>query len=332
MEDLITVIVPIYNREKYVSETIESIINQTYENLEIILVDDGSTDNTLRILKHYERIDNRVKVFVQKNMGICMAVKNALRISSGEYIARCDGDDINELDRYEKQLRYLKENDYDAVGAYVKSFGNGSETAKRGMEFLNNVGIRDGVEQWIRVYNGKTIGGGLLMARAQVLREFQPFHKDYGLVEDVYFYINLTKNRCRIGILEEVVYNYRVHHENTSLCSNRRTVVGKYFEVLFRFLFDEHLKEYKNIVIIKREEELNLIVDSLDKYFKGLNFIFINEHNADYFVENEVLSYAPEESILFVGGMFLKYFIEILNQGNYYRLYYNFFPLMDCFW
>lgn len=160
MEDLITVIVPIYNREKYVAETIESIINQTYKNLEIILVDDGSSDNTLSIIKHYERLDSRIKVFVQKNMGICMAVRNAFRISSGKYIARCDSDDINELDRYEKQLKYLKENNYDMVGAYLKSFGNGSEAGKRGMENFNNREVRNKAQEWLRIYTGGTVGGG----------------------------------------------------------------------------------------------------------------------------------------------------------------------------
>ena len=80
MEDLITVVVPIYKREKYLHETMESILNQTYKNLEIILVDDGSTDNSLRIARYYERLDKRVKVITQKNMGICVAMKNALAI------------------------------------------------------------------------------------------------------------------------------------------------------------------------------------------------------------------------------------------------------------
>ena len=331
MEDLITVIVPIYNRENFVADTIESIINQTHKNLEIILVDDGSSDNTLSIIKHYQRLDNRIKIFIQKNMGICMAVKNALKISNGKYIARCDSDDINELNRYERQLKYLKENDYDMVGAYVKSFGNGSEVAKAGMEIFSNRAVRDRSEQLSRIYNGGTIGGGLMLAKADVLREFDPFHEDYGLVEDVYLYITLIKNNCRIGIMEEVLYNYRVHDSNTSLSNNRKNVVDKYFEVIFRFLFNDVLYKYKNIVIIKREQELNLIRNSLNKYFGNLNFNFVSEIDFDNFLKMEILNYKSEHTIFFVGGMFFKYLDEILKHRNY-KLYENLFMLVDCFW
>ncbi len=126
MRDLITVVVPIYNGEKYLRETIESILNQTHRKLEIFLIDDGSTDNSLKIARYYEKVDKRVKVFTQSNLGISMTMKRAVMYSNGEYIARCDQDDINELNRYEKQLLYLKENDYDMVGCYYKSFGNGN--------------------------------------------------------------------------------------------------------------------------------------------------------------------------------------------------------------
>ena len=69
MEDLISVIVPIYNRDRYLHETILSVINQTYTNLEIILIDDGSSDNVLKIIKHYEKLDKRIKVITQKKYG-----------------------------------------------------------------------------------------------------------------------------------------------------------------------------------------------------------------------------------------------------------------------
>ena len=332
MEDLITVVVPIYNREKYLHETMESILNQTYKNLEIILVDDGSTDNSLSILKYYERLDKRVKVITQKNMGICMAMKNALSISNGEYIARCDSDDINELDRYEKQLKYLKENNYDAIGLYLKSFGNGNENAKKGMEIFNNKPILNSFDQENRINTGSNIGGGGFFSKACVLKKFNPFHKDYGLVEDVYLYITLHKNGCKIGILEEVLYNYRVHHTNTSLSTgNRKNVVSKYFEALFRFLFNEKLEEYKSVVIIKREDEEKLIKDTFKNYFNHLNIKFVNEYSFENFVQNEIFNYRSEDTIFFAGNMFFKCVLDILKYRNY-KMYENLFLLVDCYY
>ncbi len=108
MSDLISVIVPVYNVESYLRDTLDSIINQTYENLEIILVDDGSTDRSLSILREYEKKDKRIIVLTGKNEGISFAMRKGLLVSKGKYIGRCDGDDINEPTRYERQLDFLR--------------------------------------------------------------------------------------------------------------------------------------------------------------------------------------------------------------------------------
>lgn len=169
------------------------------------------------------------------------------------------------------------------------------------------------------------------MAKADVVRKLDPFHEEYGLVEDVYFYLAFLKNNYRVGVLEEVLYNYRVHDKNTSLSSTRKDVIYKYFEVLFRFLFDEVIYKYENIVIIKREEEQNLIRESLNKYFGDLNFRFVTEFDFENFLENEILEYKSENTVFFVGGMFLKYLEEIFKHRKF-KLYENLFVLVDCFW
>ena len=89
---LISIIVPCYNVEKYLPKCVESIINQTYRNLEIILVDDGSPDNCGQMCDEYARKDSRVVVIHQKNGGICNARNTALKLAKGEYIGFCDHD------------------------------------------------------------------------------------------------------------------------------------------------------------------------------------------------------------------------------------------------
>ena len=135
MKDLITVIIPIYNRSNFLDDTIRSVINQTYTNLEIFLIDDGSSDNSLDIMKKYEKLDKRIKGFTQENKGISMTFKRSILLSNGKYIARNDSDDISEPNRFEEQLRFLREGNFDMVGCYVKAFGNGG--IKKG-RFLEN--------------------------------------------------------------------------------------------------------------------------------------------------------------------------------------------------
>ena len=97
----ISVIVPVYNVENYVSKCIESIINQTYSNLEIIIVDDGSTDKSGEICEYYAKRDDRIVLVHQENQGLSMARNNALDIAKGEYIGFVDSDDWIAPDMYE---------------------------------------------------------------------------------------------------------------------------------------------------------------------------------------------------------------------------------------
>lgn len=104
MNPLISIIVPVFRVEKYLDKCIQSIINQTYKNIEIILVDDGSDDRCGEICDRYARIDKRIKVVHKKNEGLNNARKSGVKISTGKYIGYVDGDDWIEPDMYEALL------------------------------------------------------------------------------------------------------------------------------------------------------------------------------------------------------------------------------------
>ena len=108
-ENLISVVMPIYNVEKYLRKCIESILNQTYKNLQIILVDDGSTDNSGKICDEYAEIDKRINVIHKKNGGLISARKAGLKIAEGEFISNIDSDDWLELNMYEEMLENILE-------------------------------------------------------------------------------------------------------------------------------------------------------------------------------------------------------------------------------
>ena len=111
----ISIIVPIYNIQQYVGTCIKSIINQSYKNLQIILVDDGSTDFSGRICDSYKLIDNRIEVIHQKNLGLVEARKSGLRMARGEYIGFVDGDDYIDENMYECLFKYILKEDADMV-------------------------------------------------------------------------------------------------------------------------------------------------------------------------------------------------------------------------
>lgn len=116
----ISVIVPVYNVEKYIKRAIDSLVTQTYKNLEIILVDDGSTDDSGLICDKYAAIDNRIRVIHKKNGGLVSARKAGISIASGEYTVNLDSDDWIELDAYEHIVQIIKEKKPDVIAFGMK--------------------------------------------------------------------------------------------------------------------------------------------------------------------------------------------------------------------
>lgn len=109
MNDLVSIIMPSYNTAKYISAAIESILNQTYENWELIIVDDCSTDNTDEILTEYAKKDSRIRYYKnEKNSGAAVARNRALRQAKGKWVAFLDSDDLWEKDKLEKQICFMK--------------------------------------------------------------------------------------------------------------------------------------------------------------------------------------------------------------------------------
>ena len=97
----ISIIVPVYNIEKYIEKSVESLVNQTYKNIEIILIDDGSTDSSPQICDKLKKEDTRIKVIHQPNKGVSAARNAGLDAACGDYIGFCDGDDIADKDMFE---------------------------------------------------------------------------------------------------------------------------------------------------------------------------------------------------------------------------------------
>jgi len=122
----VSILIPLYNSEKYVSATIESCLNQTYNDIEVIIVDDGSTDNSLEIVQGYAQKDSRVRVYSQPNGGGCKARNHAFEKSIGEYIVYLDADDIISEDKIEAQIEQLsdKPETYVSISQWDRFYNN----------------------------------------------------------------------------------------------------------------------------------------------------------------------------------------------------------------
>ena len=106
----ITVIMSVFNGSKFLAESIQSILDQTFKEFEFIIINDGSTDNSLDIIRSFESADSRIKVISKLNEGLAKSLNTAISISKGEYIARMDADDISYKNRLEKQYEFMQKN------------------------------------------------------------------------------------------------------------------------------------------------------------------------------------------------------------------------------
>lgn len=138
MMSLVSVIIPIYKVEKYLNECIESVVNQTYKNLEIILVDDGSPDQCPQICEEWKLKDERIKVIHKMNGGLSDARNAGLQIAQGEYIGFVDSDDWIAPDMYEKLLYRIQKENADICACGIMNFSNGRQEALKVCEIVGD--------------------------------------------------------------------------------------------------------------------------------------------------------------------------------------------------
>lgn len=239
--NLVTVFIPVFNAEEFLSEALESILKQTYQNIEILLVDDGSTDRSIDIIHSFD--DERIRLIQNgENRGIPYTRNVGLREAKGEYMIIMDADDIALPKRIERQVDYLEKHpDIDALGTYYFKFG-GKITRKFGSSYQTPEEIR------IMLLFFNPIANPSSAVRLNTLREHQlSYNPDYFVAQDYELWARLSKVG-RLSILPEYLLKYRSGHENITKKSKlnkqqkRRALIGGIREDLLQH-YNIHLTE-----------------------------------------------------------------------------------------
>ena len=140
-EGLVSIVTPVYNAERFIKETIDSVIAQTYKNWEMILVDDCSSDSSAEIIDEYVKSDSRIKYMKNaENSGAAVSRNAGIEAAEGQYIAFVDSDDVWESEKLEKQLEFMKENGYGFTFTsyrYVMEDGSVTDKTARAIEKIN---------------------------------------------------------------------------------------------------------------------------------------------------------------------------------------------------
>lgn len=212
----ISVIMPVYNCEKYLRQAIESILNQTYKDFEFIIINDGSIDNSFNIIKEYQLQDGRIITISRENKGLIYSLNEGISLASGKYIARMDGDDIALPERFEKQVEFLEhKKDVDVIGTHIYAFGNEDIEKSKKIEERFNVLI-DEINMEKIIFDDIVICHPSSMIRREVLDKLGGYSYKYTCAEDYDLWIRALKFGFKLSTVNEKLTRYRLHNESKS--------------------------------------------------------------------------------------------------------------------
>lgn len=236
MQTKVSVIIPVYNSEQYLKECIESIRDQTYKNVEIVIVDDGSTDSTKEIIEVYLKIDERISAFYQDNKGPAQARNNGMTHSVGDYFLFFDSDDILNHDTIQKMVDIIEKENADIVmGNYITVNHEGKFIEEINITDIERVILENGVKECSKL----SPNPGNKLYKADIIKKRRIKFCDTYIGEDLNFYLKFLLFASKIAILENSLYQYRILSSSIS-----RTYTLKILDIIDSLA---DLKEYYNI-------------------------------------------------------------------------------------
>lgn len=217
MDPLISILVPVYNAEKFLVECIESILRQTYRNIQLILINDGSIDNSLSICNYYKYIDSRVLVIDKPNSGVSATRNLGLSVAEGDFIGFVDSDDFIEENMYEELLKRMIEDDSDlcAMTAYTINYLD-----KQGIKSRKTLEGREALK-YLLLLEFPTSLWACLYSR-NIIKDLA-LNIDIHFFEDFEFNFKVLLNSNRVSMCDERLYNYRKNETS----ANSQGINGK---------------------------------------------------------------------------------------------------------
>lgn len=284
----VSVIVPVYGVEKYISKCLNSLVNQTLDNIEIIVVNDGTKDNSQKIIDKYaKKYPKKIKSFIKENGGQGSARNYGLQKATGEYIGYVDSDDFVELDMYEKLYNKAKEDNLDICICGNYNVNEDYKNRKMDLEFVkyddNKLNALFGKKAvWNKIYKKNIIEN--LVFRSKVW------------YEDFDFSIKAVCNAKKIGYVNEPLYNYLLREgstmNNSNIERNLEILVAfdeivkdkkykKYYDVL-EFLAVDHIYISTIVRVINAKADKKKKMEVINKLIDYMNNNFSNFRNNKY--------------------------------------------------
>lgn len=290
---LVSIVIPVYNGANYVAEAIESALNQTYKNIEIIVVNDGSKDNTEDVVKSY---GDKVRYFYKENGGVASALNLGIKESKGEYISWLSHDDIyfeNKIYRQIKELENIDRNTilysgYELINDKSKLLGTWEISSKNEYRKLNN-------SFYALLFSG--LDGCSLLIPKKAFYEVSFFNEELKCTQDYHLWFKILKHGYKVKYIPEILLQYRIH-ENQDTKRKLKTVIDEGNKLWIYMISNLSKDNYKDIFyneysILKLLK--NYLSSSSYPYDKAVEFIdeklkYLEIENKKYYELNNKIS------------------------------------------
>ncbi len=211
LEANFSVIMSVFNSEIFLSEAIESILNQTLTNFEFIIIDDGSTDNSSSIIQNYARKDPRIKLVENNiNIGLARSLNKGIELANGKYIARMDADDISIPNRFEKQYHYLENNqNIYVVGSNYKNIDENGNQKQQSEKLESPNQIRWGL------FFSNQMAHPTVMMRTDLFKKYGYFYNPFPYTQDYDLWIRISEKFDLSNLSDNLLF-YRDHKNKIS--------------------------------------------------------------------------------------------------------------------
>ncbi len=282
-KELISIIVPVYNVEKYLKKCVDSIVNQTYKNLEIILVDDGATDNSGKICDELVELDNRIKVYHKKNGGLSDARNYGVERATGDYIGFVDSDDYIDAEMYEKLYEAIKKENVDVAECNLKIVYPEKTDLFTDQKYYQICNKQEYLEEYLKIE--KIFGSACVrLTKADIAKKLKfPVGKLY---EDTYYAYDLIGIVDKYVIVDNPYYNYLMR-ENSITNAKFNPRIFDLIEIVEKF----HTNVYKNYPSLKEAADCR----KMYAYFSVLNSILLEEDFKNNSFYKQIIDYFKEE-------------------------------------
>lgn len=270
----VSVVLPVFNGEKYLAEAIESVLNQTHKNFELIIFDDGSTDDGLAIARSYQKSDSRIIVYTRENKGLVATLNEAISLVQSNFIVRMDADDICYPNRIELQLKEMINNDLDLIGGSIDLIENDVITGT--LHYLEDSDdIRASILTW-----GRNFCHPAILAKKSLF-EKHPY-EDFPGIEDFALWIKLVfDTEIKMGNIAAPVLCYRLHEEQvTQIGKDKQWHLDNQLKIMQKIvcgsvqgITEENVQAFESLIrpkkrFIGRENRL-LALEYIDKLFRS---------------------------------------------------------------